>query len=356
MAETENVDTQPVVQGLIGGQALDLLMPMNAVISASGHFTHVGPTLQKVHKGGSLKGQRFLEVFEIRRPGGITSIDKLRKGAGTVLHLNFRDAPAGRFKAVVVPGGDDDQLVFNMSFGISVIDAVHQYNLTSADFEATNLAVEMLYLVEAKTAVLDELRQLNVRLDGARVAAEEQATTDMLTGLGNRRAMDLRLCELMERKERFGLMHIDLDYFKDVNDTLGHAAGDHVLKQVAEILRDETREDDTVARAGGDEFVIIFPKLTNTERLNDIAHRIIQKLEVPIDFEEDICRISGSVGTTVSDFYKVPNVERMLADADIALYASKHKGRAQATVWSEHLAAATQNDMANAPPSRETRH
>ncbi len=355
MAKVENTEVENTA-GILGAEALDLLMPMNALINETGHFSHVGPTLQKVFNGKPLVGRRFLEIFEIRKPGGITDIGALRKGAGTVLHLNFRNDPAGRFKAVVVPCGRGKQLAFNMSFGISVSDAVHHYNLTSADFEATNLAVEMLYLVEAKTAVLDELHQLNVRLDGARVAAEEQATTDMLTGLGNRRAMDLRLSEMMERKERFGLMHIDLDYFKEVNDRLGHAAGDFVLTHVANILRDETREGDTVARAGGDEFVLIFPKLTNTERLSDIARRIIAKLEVPIGFEESVCRISGSVGTTVSDFYKSPDAERMLADADVALYASKHKGRAQSTVWSEHLGTATQNEMANVPPSGETHH
>lgn len=339
-----------------GSQALDQLMPMNLHVSETGHITHAGPTIQKIFGEAPLEGMRFLEVFEIRRPGTVNSVSALQKAVGRVLHLAFRHDPSGRFKAIAVEFGGGKGLIVNMSFGISVIEAVQSYNLTSADFEPTNLAVEMLYLVEAKTAVLDELRQLNARLDGARVAAEAQATTDMLTGLGNRRGLDLKLAELMERKERFGLMHIDLDYFKDVNDTLGHAAGDHVLKVVAKILRDETREGDMVARAGGDEFVLLFPRLTNTERLNDIAHRIIAKLEQPIDFEEEICRISGSVGTTVSDFYKSPTAERMLADADVALYASKHKGRAQATVWSEHLAAATQAEMANAPPSRETRH
>ncbi|WP_286145458.1 diguanylate cyclase [Thalassobius sp. I31.1] len=336
--------------------ALDQLMPMNLHVSETGHITHAGPTVQKIFGDTSLEGMRFLEVFEVRRPGSVNSVTALQKATGRVLHLTFRHDPAGRFKALAVGAGDGNNLIINMSFGISVIEAVQNYNLTSADFEPTNLAVEMLFLVEAKTAVLDELRQLNGRLEGARVVAEAQATTDMLTGLGNRRGMDLKLAELMERNERFGLMHIDLDYFKDVNDTLGHAAGDHVLKIVAKILRDETREGDMVARAGGDEFVLLFPRLTNTERLNDIAHRIIAKLEQPIEFEGETCRISGSVGTTVSDFYKAPTAERMLADADVALYASKHKGRAQATVWSEHLAAATQAEMANAPPSRETRH
>jgi len=232
-------------------------------------------------------------------------------------------------------------MLLNLSFGIGVTEAVRDYGLTSADFAPTDLTVEMLYLVEVKSAVMDELRKLNSRLQGAKVAAEEQAFTDTLTGLKNRRAMDHVLARYIERGERFGLMHLDLDFFKDVNDTLGHAAGDHVLQHVANILVAETRVDDTVIRAGGDEFVIIFPRLTAPSRLNDIAKRIIGKLERPILFNENSCRISASVGTTVSEFYASADAERMLADADIALYASKHGGRARATIFSDALSAGT---------------
>ena len=115
----------------------------------------------------------------------------------------------------------------------------------------------MLYLVEAKSAAMDESRALNSRLQGAKIAAEEQAFTDTLTGLKNRRALDHVMARLLAMGEVFSCMHVDLDYFKSINDTLGHAAGDHVLQVVAQVLVAETRAPDTIARVGGDEFVIL---------------------------------------------------------------------------------------------------
>ena len=133
------------------------------------------------------------------------------------------------------------------------------------------------------------------------------------------------------------LMQVDLDYFKAVNDTMGHAAGDHVLLEVAKILVDETRDEDLVARVGGDEFVLLFHRLTDIEKLNDIASRIIARMEEPIAFNAEHCRISASIGTTVSDYYQTPDVVKMLGDADLALYASKNKGRACYTVFTKDL-------------------
>ena len=205
------------------------------------------------------------------------------------------------------------------------------------DFAVTDLAVEMLYLVEAKTAVTKELRKLNQRLQGAQIAAQEQAFTDTLTGLKNRRAMDHVLSRLIGDERPFGLMHLDLDFFKQVNDSLGHAAGDHVLQHVAQILVASARKTDTVVRFGGDEFVLIFDGLTNRDKLDAIAQRLIRKLEEPIPFSERVCRISGSIGITLSSFYAQPQIERMLHDADMALYRSKDRGRACIS-WADEAA------------------
>jgi diguanylate cyclase (GGDEF)-like protein len=220
--------------------------------------------------------------------------------------------------------------MINLSFGIGVTEAVRRHGLTEVDFAPTDLTVEMLYLAEAKSAVVGELRDLNLRLQGAKIAAEEQALTDTLTGLRNRRALDIALGELTRHGHAFGLMHIDLDFFKQVNDTLGHAAGDHVLRVVARILTAQTRSSDTVARVGGDEFVVILPEMSDTARLGQVARRIIENLTQPIYFEGQSCRISASIGVTVSTFYPSPQADRMLSDADDALYASKRAGRGRA--------------------------
>lgn len=318
----------PTIQ--ISTDALDRLMPMHVCLSASGHVLACGPTLRKLAMDTSMVGRRFFDLFEIRRPGGISDLAGLRQRVGSRLYLALRGQPTPGFRGVAMPLADGQGLLLNLSFGISIIDAVRSHALTDADFAATDLAVELLYVVEAKSAVTDELRQLNLRLHQAKIAAEEQALTDTLTGLRNRRALDIALTEVIASGTAFGVMHIDLDYFKAVNDTMGHAAGDHVLREVAGILCSETRVGDTVARAGGDEFVVVLPGLADVARLTAIACRIIAALNEPIDFAGRPCRISASVGMTISSFYAAPIPDQMLADADQALYACKHAGRGRA--------------------------
>jgi diguanylate cyclase (GGDEF)-like protein len=223
--------------------------------------------------------------------------------------------------------------LLNLSFGIGVVDAVRVLQLTEADFAHTDLAIEMLYLVEAKTAVMRELHDLNIRLQGAKQEAEHLALTDTLTGLRNRRALEFEMSRLFKRGTPFALMHMDLDYFKKVNDTLGHAAGDYVLRQVAEILSHETRASDTIARVGGDEFVIVFHELEDHCLLFSIADRIIAALSAPMKFEEQDCQISASIGITQSASYPQPESDTMHADADAALYDSKKAGKGRATIF-----------------------
>lgn len=317
-------------------QMLDVLCPMHVVFGRDGNILHAGPTIQKICPHG-LAGRMFLDVFEIKRPREINTMDAIEDRSGTRMNLRFRDPPHRQLQGVAMPGPEAGQMVVNLSFGIYIVDAVRELNLTAADFAPTDLAVEMLYLVEAKSAAMEASRQLNERLQTARVEAEEKALTDTLTGLKNRRAMDQELASAIASLEPFSLLHADLDFFKAVNDTLGHAAGDHVLQEVARIMMDETRQADSVARVGGDEFVILLRGVEDSEIVDRIAYRIIEKLQTPIPFEDEICRISGSFGTVVASDYDNPTPDQMLGDADAALYAAKHAGRGCHMFFAPHM-------------------
>lgn len=310
---------------------LDTLCPMHVVVGKSGHVIHCGPTLAKL-RNREINGLRFLEVFELRRPRGIFSMTDLRKREGDKLHLQFRDEPRTGFKGVLVRV-DSNEIVINLSFGISVVDAVRDYKLSSGDFTPTDMTIEMLYLVEAKSAAMEASRKLNQRLEGARIAAEEQAFTDTLTGLKNRRALDHILGRYQRGGTEFALMQVDLDWFKAVNDTLGHAAGDHVLQEFASVLVDETREPDTVARVGGDEFTIVLPDLHNAGALEGIGRRIVDRLVQPIMFQGDECKVSASIGTAIFKPGSGIDLHQVVENADIALYASKRAGRARQTLF-----------------------
>lgn len=314
------------------GPSLDRLMPMHLCLGATGRIARIGPTLGRVFSA-TLRGRPFFEMFEVRRPGGIATVADLHRHAGSRMTLAPRTPGAIDLRGLAVPlaGGG---LIFNLSFGIGVLDAVRAHALTAADFAATDLAMELLYLVEAKSAVEAELRQLNLRLQGAKQTAEVQALTDTLTGLRNRRALDLTMADAVDGAQPIGVMNIDLDCFKAVNDTMGHAAGDHVLREAARILREETRMEDTVARVGGDEFVVVFAGLTDPAALTRIAERIVARLSEPFDYGGKPCRISASIGITVSTAYAAPTPDRLLSDADEALYASKHAGRGRAKMHS----------------------
>ena len=317
--------------------ALDVLCPMHVIISGTGHVVHVGPTLQKLRPDVPLVGLSFLEIFDLKRPRAIRTVDALRAAAGTKLHLQLRDHPKTEVKGILVPGTASGESIINLSFGIAVVDAVADYALTSVDFAATDLTIEMLYLVEAKSAAMEASRKLNLRLQGAMIAAEEQAFTDTLTGLKNRRAMDYVLARHASWGKQFGVMQIDSDWFKAVNDSLGHAAGDHVLQTVARIMVEETRDSDTVARVGGDEFVILLPNAHDPGILRRIGKRIIERLSQPILFQEKECQISASIGVAIYDPKSSVPVSDLIDNADVALYASKNGGRGQLTFYSPEL-------------------
>ena len=330
--------------------ALNVLCPMHVIVQPCGRIRHVGPTIHKLRHRGTWIGSNFFDQFVMRRPNMADSIAQIRPMAGRKLHLALHDRPEQIFKGVLVPlpcGVEqmeslETDCLINLSFGISILNGVRTHRLSNADFAPTDLAVEMLYLMEAKSAAMAASRALNQKLEVAKIAAEEQAFTDTLTGLKNRRAMDHVLSRLIAGDKGFAVMQIDLDYFKAVNDSLGHAAGDHVLQTAARIMVEATRDIDTVARVGGDEFTLLLPGVAGSAHLAQVAERIITRLEQPIKFDGAACQISASIGSIGVKAGQDAVAEDVLSDADAALYRSKQAGRARHTVHDETVSDAMQ--------------
>lgn len=317
---------------------LDRLMPMHLVVSPTGHIDRVGPTLAKMRPTQTLVGARLLEVFYLRRPEVYDgSAADLRALAGRPLQLEFRDGPRTPLRGILAQIDSSEALFLNLTFGIAALAALDNYALSNSDFAATDLTFELLYLQEAKMVVEAEYQRLTARLETSKNEAEARALTDPLTGLGNRAAMERRLGALIRDRRVFTLMHLDLDLFKQVNDGMGHAAGDTVLRAVSERLRATLRETDVITRVGGDEFVLLLDGLKDRARLDSLCKAIIARIEEPVPFAAEECRISASIGYTISTRYARPQADIMLAHSDTALYAAKRGGRGRATAFSSDL-------------------
>jgi len=156
------------------------------------------------------------------------------------------------------------------------------------------------------------------------------AERDTLTGLLNRRSMEVRTDSLLSRAGNKGsysaMLYIDLDHFKEVNDKMGHEAGDRLLMDVSRRLASAVRDSDVVARIGGDEFVIVLGDLPDSGLAAIIAEKISISINLPFVFENTEVSVSPSIGVSIfPDDGK--DMRSLLKKADAAMYSAKSKGR-----------------------------
>lgn len=162
-------------------------------------------------------------------------------------------------------------------------------------------------------------------------AMESAANHDMLTGLPNRRLLNDRLKQALERSKRTGTLlavcYLDLDHFKPINDTLGHDAGDGVLRVVAQRMGQALRGADTVARMGGDEFVLLLCDLSHAQEATQLIERLLQDVAQPIAVGTHQVQVGASMGATLYPL-DTSTADELLKHADLALYQAKAQGKA----------------------------
>ena len=192
--------------------------------------------------------------------------------------------------------------------------------------DGDDIAIQVCRDISALVAQTDKLQAISRQL-------EHRSKHDELTGASNRGAFLDYFEEVVGDPDQapVGVLHIDLDNFKTINDTYGHAAGDAVLVHVTKILQNNVRPSDMVSRIGGDEFVVTCPRTSGLDALGDLSDRLLTKLAEPIDWCGNPISCGASIGAAISG--ENPDAEDLLAKADFALYEAKRGGRNAAAVY-----------------------
>ncbi|MGE8058777.1 putative bifunctional diguanylate cyclase/phosphodiesterase [Pseudomonas sp. NPDC089547] len=187
-----------------------------------------------------------------------------------------------------------------------------------------------------------DLRRVSVllgQLDQARASLQQAAHYDALTNLVNRRGFNQvfaeRLAEHKATQSRLAVMFLDIDHFKRINDSLGHDAGDELLKVIASHIKTATRTHDLVARLGGDEFCVV-TSLNSCDEARHLAQRIMQRMKEPIDLGGRRMVMSTSIGISIFPD-DGSSAEELLKHADLALYQSKDSGRNSLHFFNDNL-------------------
>jgi len=218
-----------------------------------------------------------------------------------------------------------------ITIGVAIVAVlVSGFALRTANVALEKRTIEL----SAANALLQQQMQERVQAENAMRESQEQLNNyltrhDALTGLPNRNLFRDRLTHAMARAKRNGLimamMVLDLDRFKEINDTLGQTAGDKVLQAVAKVVRESLREVDTIVRLGGDEFALIVEDIAHVDRVTALAERILQVFSNPLVIDGREIYVTASTGITLYP-HGVDGVDALLQAADIAMHHAKEEG------------------------------
>jgi two-component system cell cycle response regulator len=215
---------------------------------------------------------------------------------------------------------------------ILVITAQPGHKLRALTSGAKDFVSKPFDLLEAKTRIHNmlEVRLLYKHLEHYSLEMESLAMHDALTGLPNRRLLmdrlSLSITHAHRNKRTMAVMYLDLDGFKQVNDTLGHDVGDKLLNMVAARLAAAVRQEDTVARLGGDEFVIALWELIHADGLARLVSKVIQAVSQPYVINGHTVSVTTSVGVSIYPTHG-DDADTLMKNADLALYEAKRAGK-----------------------------
>lgn len=212
--------------------------------------------------------------------------------------------------------------------------------LTFARIEAeTEDDTRMIILCQDVTREVERFAELEETRKHLKFQAEHDELTGLVTRAKITEFLQQRLSAGRADGHQTGVLLLDLDHFKDINDSYGHSAGDAVLRHVAGVLKSVVGETGLVARIGGDEFMVAFFRPVDREQLEALARRLLDELVKPVLIAQQRVKIGGSAGLVVADCAKV-GLEEFVNHGDIALYAAKKSGRGQFSWYTEALGAA----------------
>jgi len=207
---------------------------------------------------------------------------------------------------------------------------------------------EIAELVDGFNTMLTELQRRERAKREAEARMQYMALVDEVTGLPNRRLLSDRLQQTLAKARRenqkVGLLYIDLDGFKLVNDSHGHTIGDMLLGQMAQRLRTRFRKSDTLARIGGDEFALVLDNLQTRTDADSAAEGVLEVLKVPFDVEGHSIRISASIGISVFPDHGIEG-SQLLQQADCAMFAAKRNGKNRIVHFGDGLGSAARERL-----------
>ena len=320
----------------LGPAQVDAAFPFHLVLDTELRILHVGSSLRRLLRNLP-DGPHLTDLFEVATPKGVVSFADLTSNPRALFLLQSVTEAGLLLRGQMLHDHAAGCVFFVGSPWVTETATFGSLGLTLDDFAVSDAVVDYVLLLQRQSSSLAEARELASRLHETADQLTHQAFHDALTGLANRAKLidHLSRIPMTGQPPQVSVLMLDLDGFKAVNDSYGHAAGDEVLDIVGARLRGVARADDLVARLGGDEFALVLesvaPRAPLTEdAVTAVVERVLAALSDPIPLASCSAvsvRLSASIG--IAYRHGTETADDLLRNADLAMYAAKAGGKSR---------------------------